>query len=196
MDIKLTPCSYHVDSMDTFGVNSPAMDFKTASLGELLTYWERKRLLAVEKLSHLYALLEGNEDEEDDVVFVSEVTPVLDEPPTVEKPAPLPKPAELPQAPLATRVLPAPVQLADKVADSASNTMSRIYALLPAFIDAQSGTFTRREMMDYLESHGVQVSRQNMHHAVSTLRKKGLIVEQAADPGASSKYVYAKRIPS
>jgi hypothetical protein len=177
------------------------MDFKTASLGELLTYWERRRLLAVEKLSHLYALLEGEEDE---MVSASEATPGLDEPLSVKEPAPLPKPVELTSTPIAASGSPALTKAADRVEGSVSNTLGQtvsntlgqMHALLPAFIDAQSGTFTRREMMDYLEAHGLQVSRQNMHHAVSTLRKKGLIVEQAAAPGAPSKYVYAKRIPA
>ena len=156
------------------------MDVKNTSLGELLTYWERRRQTAEEKLRHLYALL-GDD---------AESTPVTT--PAVKEPAPPPKTLELPPVPVVAPVQATPAEAADNVVDAAVTTMSQIYALLPTFIAAQSGTFTRREMMDYLESHGLQVGRQKMHHTVSALRKKGVIVEQVADPGASSKYVYAK----
>jgi hypothetical protein len=166
----------------------PDMDFKNASLGELQAYWEhqrltaeekqeywrRKRFTAEEKLRHLDALL-GDEGE----------ATGTSEPRTEE--------AALP--PLTPSLTPtAPAQVADTT-DSGSGTdtlMGRTFALLPKFIDAQSGTFTRREMMNYLEENGLQLTRQVMHHAVYALKKKGVLIEHEAAPGGASKYLYTK----
>lgn len=75
---------------------------------------------------------------------------------------------------------------------TSESLMGRAFALLPEFINAQDGPFTRRGMMDFLESKGLTLTRQIMAHTVYSLKKKGVLSEHLAEPGGSSKYIYVK----
>jgi hypothetical protein len=164
------------------------MDFKTASLGELLEYWEGQRTKAEEKLRHLYALL-GDEGES---VAASGGKPQKEERKT-EPPVSPPSAAPASRVPV-PRAADAPDTATDVPdTESASDSlMGRAFALLPEFINSQNGPFTRRDMMDFLESKGFQVTRQIMAHTVFYLKKRGVLVEHLAEPGGLSKYVYVK----